>query len=174
MVAVGTPGAVQTGAVSSPPACPSSAGQPAVFSAASGRGQSRRGSSERGSPGSSGTGPAPLTTAKTLSKLNGGFSKQSGAGSSARGTSGALYKHLHLRCHRPLGQTKAQAFHFLLLLPTLRNKAKHWSAPGFLFLWRPSCHAIAPQGHYQSIYSSANNRASAALEVRAVEESLQR
>lgn len=73
----GTTQAVQTVAVFSYPACPSSGGDPAVFSATSGRGQGQGGNSAQGSPGSSGTGPAPLsTTAKTLSKLNRGFSKQ--------------------------------------------------------------------------------------------------
>lgn len=30
-----------------------------------------------------------------------------------------------------------------------KNETQHWSTRGFLFLWSPSCHAIAPQGHYQ-------------------------
>lgn len=44
--------------------------------------------------------------------------------SSTRRTSRALSTHLHLRSHRPSGQTKtkAQAFHFLLLLLGLKKK----------------------------------------------------
>lgn len=46
----------------------------------------------------------------------------------------------------PPSRNKGTSFPFSSFITHLKNHTRPWSAPGFLFLWSPSCQAIAPQG----------------------------
>lgn len=108
--------------------------------------------------------PAPLPRAPLL-KLQQTQQRlqktETRAGSSTRGTSRALSKHLHLRSHHPSGQTKtkAQAFHFLLLLPTLKKIKQNPGQPQDSYFYGDHpARLLLHKDVINAIYSSANNR----------------
>lgn len=119
-----------------------------------------------------GIGCAPSNAvAKTPLKPNVASANRSGV--RQHRTSRALSTHLHLRSHRPSGQTKtkAQAFHFLLLLLSLKKKIKQNPAQpqDSYFYGAHPARLLLHEDVINAIYSSANNRAPRARQARAAQ-----